>query len=168
MRTIDAYRIVASMSDYHSSRHPEFREHKLLFRNGCIEERLWDTFPTKEAAQKALTSYAAEDGVDLPEESDSYSRDIWTWSIEENTLPESWNSRLDKVDNLEAIAELFNEAEDYCDFDCCKELSFLSKWNDFNVVADENRPDTFAESETEVLKYSAADNNWYVEDKDDE
>ena len=156
------------MSDYHSCRHADFRSKPLLRKVGAMEYRLWDMYYTKEDALKALSSFAAEDNLTLENGTDSYSRDIWTWSIEENTLPESWHSRLDKVDNLEAIAELFNEAEDYCDFDCCKELSFLSKWNDFNVVVDESRPDTFAETETEVLKYSAAANNWYVEDKDDE
>ncbi|MBR6972112.1 MAG: hypothetical protein IKH89_05135 [Bacteroidales bacterium] len=168
MKSVFNFRIEVSMSDYHSCRHADFRSKPLLRKVGAMEYRLWDMYYTKEDALKALSSFAAEDNLTLENGTDSYSRDIWTWSIEENTLPESWHSRLDKVDNLEAIAELFNEAEDYCDFDCCKELSFLSKWNDFNVVVDESRPDTFAETETEVLKYSAAANNWYVEDKDDE
>ena len=167
MKTIDAYRIVASMSDYQSSRHVSFHSHTLLCKVGCMEYRLWDTFATEKQARSALASYAAEDGVELPEDAGSYSSDIWTWSIEENTIPQSWNDRISNAESLEEVAELFNEAEHYTDFDCAATLKIWCNFYDAEPVFDENRKDVFAETDSAELKYSEV-GGWYVEEKDHE
>lgn len=160
------FRIVASMSDYHSSRHASFSQNRLLDKIGSTEYRLWEVFSTQEEAEKALASYAAEDGITLEAGATSYSSDIWNWHIEENTLPEEWKKEFDAAETLERLAELFNEAESYSDFDCCDLICVWCNFNEALPVYNRKRPEVFAETDSEELVCSGG--TWYVEDKDDE
>ena len=41
---------------------------------------------------------------------------------DESLIPRLWRKQLLKANNLSEVAELFNKAEQYDDFDCCAEL----------------------------------------------
>lgn len=160
------YRIVASMSDYHASRHASFRQNILLDKIGCIEYRLWSIHPTEESARKALARYAAEDGITLGKDETAYSYDIWNYHIEENTIPEEWKRKFDGADTLEKLADLFTEANEYSDFDCVDLIRTWCNFNEAEQVFDKERPDVYAETDEQELKCTGS--TWYVEDKDDE
>ena len=161
------YRIVASMSDYHASRHASFRQNRLLDKIGCIEYRLWSVHSTEESARKALAGYAAEDGITLGKDETAYSYDIWNYHIEENTIPEEWKREFDGADTLEKLAALFNEAESYSDFDCVDLIRIWCNFNEAEQVCNRERPDVYAETDEQVfLKlYHFARNGDYSFDK---
>lgn len=60
MKTSNNFRIIASMSDYDSSRNARFNARPLINKIGCIEYRLWDDGLTKEQALEQFKSWAAE------------------------------------------------------------------------------------------------------------
>ena len=62
MATNYNYRIIASMSDYHSSRHPEFSSKPLVEKIGCTEYRIWKDGLSKEEAYKEFERWASEEG----------------------------------------------------------------------------------------------------------
>lgn len=56
------YRIIASMSDYDSSRHPEFSSKPLVEKIGSTEYRIWKDGLSKEEAYKEFERWASEEG----------------------------------------------------------------------------------------------------------
>lgn len=62
MATNYNYRIIASMSDYDSSRHPEFSSKPLVEKIGCTEYRIWKDGLSKEEAYKEFERWASEEG----------------------------------------------------------------------------------------------------------
>lgn len=60
MKTSNNFRIIASMSDYDSSRNARFNTRPLINKIGCIEYRLWDEGLTKEQALEQFKNWAAE------------------------------------------------------------------------------------------------------------
>lgn len=81
----------------------------------------------------------------------------------DNSIPSSWRQRLSKATTLPEVAELFNEAEQYDDFDCCAELKEWCKAHSAKM-ADLGKPIyVFAETETEQLVYRDSEREWKVE-----
>lgn len=79
------------------------------------------------------------------------------------TIPNSWRHRLLNASTLHEVAELFNEAEQYSDFDCCAELKEWCKDHPAKM-ADLGKPIyVFAETETELLVYKDSEREWKVE-----
>ena len=68
MATNYNYRIIASTSDYHSSRHPEFSSKPLVEKIGCTEYRVWKDGLSKEEAYKEFERWANEEGSWYDEE----------------------------------------------------------------------------------------------------
>lgn len=68
MTTKYNYRIIASMSDYHSSRHPEFSSKPLVEKIGSTEYRVWKDGLSKEEAYKWFERWASEEGFWYDEE----------------------------------------------------------------------------------------------------
>ncbi len=62
------YRIIASTSDYHSSRHPEFSSKPLVEKIGSTEYRVWKDGLSKEEAYKEFEKWASEEGFWYDEE----------------------------------------------------------------------------------------------------
>ena len=62
------FRIIASMSDYHSSRHPEFSSKPLVEKIGSTEYRVWKEGLSKEEAYKEFEKWANEEGFRYDEE----------------------------------------------------------------------------------------------------
>lgn len=68
MTTKYNFRIIASMSDYHSSRHPEFSSKPLVEKIGSTEYRIWKDGLSKEEAYKEFGKWASEEGFWYDEE----------------------------------------------------------------------------------------------------
>ena len=68
MTTKYNYRIIASMSDYDSSRHPEFSSKPLVEKIGSTEYRIWKDGLSKEEAYKEFEKWASEEGFWYDEE----------------------------------------------------------------------------------------------------
>ena len=68
MTTKYNYRIIASMSDYDSSRHPEFSSKPLVEKIGSTEYRIWKDGLSKEEAYKEFEKWATEEGFWYDEE----------------------------------------------------------------------------------------------------
>lgn len=68
MATNHNFRIIASMSDYHSSRHPEFSSKPLVEKIGSTEYRIWKDGLSKEEAYKEFEKWASEEGIWYDEE----------------------------------------------------------------------------------------------------
>ena len=68
MTTNYNYRIIASMSDYDSSRHPEFSSKPLVEKIGSTEYRIWKDGLSKEEAYKEFEKWASEEGFWYDEE----------------------------------------------------------------------------------------------------
>ena len=79
------------------------------------------------------------------------------------TIPNSWRSRLLKASNLHEVAELFNEAEKYSDFDCCAELEVWCKDHPAKMAGLGKPIYIFAETDTEQLVYRDSERTWKVE-----
>ena len=62
------FRIIASMSDYHSSRHPEFSSKPLVEKIGSTEYRVWKDGLSREGAYKEFGKWASEEGFWYDEE----------------------------------------------------------------------------------------------------
>lgn len=62
MTTNYNYRIIASMSDYDSSRHPEFSSKPLVEKIGSTEYRVWKDGLSKDEAYKEFEKWASEEG----------------------------------------------------------------------------------------------------------
>lgn len=62
MTTKYNYRIIASMSDYDSSRHPEFSSKPLVEKIGSTEYRIWKDGLSKVEAYKEFERWASEEG----------------------------------------------------------------------------------------------------------
>lgn len=85
---------------------------------------------------------------------------------EEKYIPSYWRHLLSKAQTLSEIAELFNEAEQYDDFDCCAELKVWCNKKHYAKVASIDKPIyIFAETETENLVYRDFERIWKVEKK---
>lgn len=82
----------------------------------------------------------------------------------EKPIPKAWRKKLMKAQNLSEVAELFNEAEQYDDFDCCAELRVWCDKNNSAKRAGLEKPIyIFAETETEQLVYRDSEKVWKVE-----
>lgn len=68
MTTKYNFRIIASMSDYHSSRHPEFSSKPLVEKISSTEYRVWKDGLSKEEAYKEFEKWASEEGYWYDEE----------------------------------------------------------------------------------------------------
>lgn len=68
MTTKYNYRIIASMSDYDSSRHPEFSSKPLVEKIGSTEYRIWKDGLSKVEAYKEFERWASEEGSWYDEE----------------------------------------------------------------------------------------------------
>lgn len=68
MTTKYNFRIIASMSDYHSSRHPEFSSKPLVEKIGSTEYRVWTDGLSKWEAYKEFEKWASEEGFWYDEE----------------------------------------------------------------------------------------------------
>lgn len=80
-----------------------------------------------------------------------------------HSIPNTWRQRLSKAYTLSEVADLFNEAEQYDDFDCCAELKEWCKAHSAKM-ADLGKPIyVFAETETEQLVYRDSERKWKVE-----
>lgn len=62
MTTNHNFRIIASMSDYDSSRHPEFSSKPLVEKIGSTEYRIWKDGLSKVEAYKEFERWASEEG----------------------------------------------------------------------------------------------------------
>lgn len=83
----------------------------------------------------------------------------------EKLIPSSWRKQLPKASTLSEVAALFNEAEQYDDFDCCAELEVWCKDHSVKMV-DLGKPIyAFAATETEQLVYGDYERVWKVEKK---
>ena len=47
--------------------------------------------------------------------------------LSDNSIPKDWRHSFSKATTLSEVADLFNEAEQYSDFDCCAELEVWCK-----------------------------------------
>ena len=83
----------------------------------------------------------------------------------ENYIPSSWRQRLSKASSLSEVADLFNEAEKYSDFDCCAELEVWCKDHPAKMASVNKPIYIFAETESEVLIYDEVAGKWIVNDK---
>lgn len=83
----------------------------------------------------------------------------------ENNIPRLWRRRLSKATDLFEVAELFNEAEQYDDFDCCAELKVWCKDHPAKVSGRDKPIYIFAETESEELIYDEVAGKWIVVDK---
>ena len=68
MTTKYNFRIIASTSDYHSSRHPEFSSKPLVEKIGSTEYRIWKDGLSKEEAYKEFERWASEEGFSYDDE----------------------------------------------------------------------------------------------------
>ena len=80
-------------------------------------------------------------------------------------LPNTWRKQLSRVATLSEVAELFNEAEKYSDFDCCAELEVWCKDHPAKMASIDKPIYIFAETETEQLVYRDSEREWKVEKK---
>ena len=81
---------------------------------------------------------------------------------QENLIPEAWRTSLSKAKTLSEVANLFNEAEQYDDFDCCAELKVWRKKHPANMTSMDKPVSVFAETDTEKLVYDEAKGTWLV------
>lgn len=81
-------------------------------------------------------------------------------------IPSSWRQRLSKANNLSEVADLFNEAEKYSDFDCCAELKEWCKAHSAKMAGIDKPIYVFAETETERLIFSEPSRKWFCKEKD--
>lgn len=80
-------------------------------------------------------------------------------------IPYSWRNRLSKASTLSEVSDLFNEAENYSDFDCCAELEVWCKDHPANMAGLDKPICIFAETELEQLVYGNSERKWKVEKK---
>ncbi len=81
----------------------------------------------------------------------------------DTSVPSSWRKRLSKASTLTEVADLFNEAEKYSDFDCCAELEVWCKDHPTKMAGMNKPMYIFAETETEQLVYRDSEREWKVE-----
>jgi len=81
----------------------------------------------------------------------------------EQTISDRWRKRLSKASTLTEVADLFNEAEQYSDFDCCAELEVWCKDHPAKMSGIDKPIYIFAETETEQLVYRDSERVWKVE-----
>ena len=79
------------------------------------------------------------------------------------TIPNSWRHRLLNASTLHEVAELFNEAERYDDFDCCAELQEWCKSHSAEMAGQDKPIYIFAETGTEKLVYRESERLWLIE-----
>lgn len=80
-------------------------------------------------------------------------------------IPRHWRRRLSKARDLFEVADLFNEAEQYDDFDCCAELEVWCKDHPAKMSGRDKPIYIFAETESEELIYDEVAGKWIVVDK---
>ena len=81
------------------------------------------------------------------------------------TIPNTWRQRLSKATTLPEVATLFNEAEQYDDFDCCAELDIWCKGHPSKRAGIDKPIYIFAETDTEQLVYRDSEREWKLEKK---
>lgn len=85
--------------------------------------------------------------------------------LSDNSIPKDWRHSFSKATTLPEEADLFNEAEQYDDFDCCAELEVWCKDHSAKMAGTDKPIYIFAETETELLVYRDSDKEWKVEKK---
>ena len=83
----------------------------------------------------------------------------------EYNIPHTWRQRLSNAKDLFEVADLFNEAEQYDDFDCCAELKVWCKDHPAKMPGRDKPIYIFAETESEDLIYDEVVGKWLVNDK---
>ena len=81
----------------------------------------------------------------------------------ESLIPRLWRKKLLKANNLSEVAELFNKAEQYSDFDCCVELEVWCKDHPAKMAGLDKPIYIFALTDTEQLVYRDSERKWKVE-----
>lgn len=85
--------------------------------------------------------------------------------LSDNSIPKDWRHSFSKATTLSEVADLFNEAEQYSDFDCCAELEVWCKDHPAKMAGLDKPIYIFAETETEQLVYRDSERKWFLMSK---